>query len=164
MQQCWSYSFSESLQGELRWAIKCIERCSNNPKMAAVVDDMTTLPCFHTWQHSLNQPQGAKVVHLEQVFCHVDRCAFQYRKNPDPSIVNWMDENKLTIIPPSIPPFFYSLVLSFIPSLHDHSVVLPYYLNTAHKICYVMTAVFLACSVLVWRFKARQITSNPSSG
>ena len=46
--------------------------------MATVVDDATTLPRFHAWQHSLDQPQSTEVVHFEQFLGHVDWDTLQH--------------------------------------------------------------------------------------
>ena len=46
--------------------------------MATVVDDATTLPRFHAWQHRLDQPQSTEVVHFEQFFGHIDWDTLQH--------------------------------------------------------------------------------------
>ena len=78
MKQGWSHSFSESFQGELRCRVELVERRSYDSRNAAIVDDVTALPRFHAWQHSLDQPLGTKEIHFEQFLGHVDRGTLQY--------------------------------------------------------------------------------------
>ena len=56
--------------------------------MAAALNDVTTLSCFHAWKHSLSQSQSSKEVHLEQFFDHVDWGTLHYGSQAKPSIVN----------------------------------------------------------------------------
>ena len=78
IQQSWSHRFRESFQGELRCRVELIEGPAKNSHMTAIVDDVTVLPHFHAWQHSLNQSQGTKQIHFEQFLGHVDRGTLQY--------------------------------------------------------------------------------------
>ena len=78
MKQCWGQTFSKSLHGELRRSVEIVEWRANNSKMAAVVNDEATSLCFHTWQHSLDQSQGTKEVHVKQFLGHVDWDTLQH--------------------------------------------------------------------------------------
>ena len=81
MQQCRSHGFSETLQGELWCTVQFVKGTTHESKMAAVVDDMTTLPRFHAWENSLDQAQSSKEVHFEQVLGHLDRDTLQHGRH-----------------------------------------------------------------------------------
>lgn len=62
MEQSWSQSFGETLQGKFGCTVEFVKGISHQSKMAAVLDDKTTLSRFHAWQHSLDQAQSFKKV------------------------------------------------------------------------------------------------------
>ena len=57
--------------------------------MTAVINNDSTLPRFHAWNHSLDQSQGTKIVNIEQLLWHVNRNTFQGTNNPNTSVIDW---------------------------------------------------------------------------
>lgn len=54
MEQSRSQCFGQSFNGELSWTVELIERRANNTHSTTIVNDVSALPCFHVWQHSLD--------------------------------------------------------------------------------------------------------------
>ena len=77
MSQYWCKALRETLQSELRRTVQLAEWSTHDSKVAAVVNDVTTLPLFHAWKHSLDQSQSSKEIDFEQLFGHVDGYRFQ---------------------------------------------------------------------------------------
>ena len=72
MSQYRCQSLRETLQSELRRTVQLAEGRTHNSKVAAVVNDVTTLSRFHAWKHGLDQSQSSKEIDFEQRFGHVD--------------------------------------------------------------------------------------------
>ena len=88
LSKCWSHTFRQSFNGKLRRAVDLHERDSNNSKMAAVINDDSTLPRFHAWKHSLDQSQGTEKVHIKQFLWHINRNTLQGGNNPNTSVID----------------------------------------------------------------------------